>query len=117
MVGPARWLLTPVTPVARVLAPAFSASPQETPRPSNNVDAGSTAELALMTQKLLAFGAAHQLDCAVDAAGNIRLRKPATPGYEKATKIVLQSHIDVVCSKSNDKASARPRHHHRRARA
>jgi dipeptidase D len=74
---------------------------QETPRPSNTE--GSTAELALITQKLLDFGAAHKLDCARDAAGNIRLRKPATKGYEQATKIVLQSHIDVVCSKSNDK--------------
>ena len=59
--------------------------------------------LERITRKLLDFGAAHKLDCAVDAAGNVRLRKAASAGYEKATAIVIQSHMDVVCSKSNDK--------------
>ena len=49
------------------------------------------------------FGAAHGLDCAVDSAGNVRLRQKASAGFEKATAIVVQSHMDVVCSKSNDK--------------
>lgn len=79
----------------------FSSVSLETPRPSN--EEGSRAELALITQKLLDFGAAHGLDCAVDDAGNVRLRKAASAGYENATAIVLQSHMDVVCSKANDK--------------
>jgi len=72
----------------------------ETPRPST--EPGQN-HLKLMTDKLLAFGAAHGLDAAVDAAGNIRLRAAATKGFESATKICTQSHIDMVCSKANDK--------------
>lgn len=73
---------------------------QETPRPSN--EPGINHQLAI-TNKLLAFGAAHKLDAAVDPAGNVRLRKAASPGFESATKIVVQSHMDVVCSKAQDK--------------
>ena len=72
----------------------------ETPRPSNEPGVNN---LALITKKLLDFGAAHGLDCAVDSAGNVRLRQKASAGFEKATAIVVQSHMDVVCSKSNDK--------------
>ncbi|MDR3570663.1 MAG: beta-Ala-His dipeptidase, partial [Candidatus Pacebacteria bacterium] len=39
----------------------------------------------------------------VDDAGNVRIRAPPSAGFEEATKIVLQSHMDVVCSKANDK--------------
>lgn len=77
-----------------------SALLQETPRPSN--EAGINHQLAI-TNKLLAFGAAHGLDAAVDTAGNVRLRKAPSKGYESATAIVVQSHMDVVCSKSQDK--------------
>lgn len=73
---------------------------QETPRPSN--EPGINHQLAI-TNKLLAFGAAHNLDAAVDPAGNVRLRKAASAGFEAATKIVVQSHMDVVCSKAQDK--------------
>lgn len=72
----------------------------ETPRPSNEPGVNN---LERITKKLMDFGAVNKLDCAIDAAGNVRLRKAATFGYEAATKIVIQSHMDVVCSKSNDK--------------
>lgn len=59
-------------------------------------------ELKAITDKLIEFGKVNNLDAAVDDAGNVRLRKGASPGYEQATKIVLQSHMDIVCSKTND---------------
>ncbi len=39
-----------------------------------------------------------------DAAGNIVVRVPATPGHEKAPAIVLQGHLDMVCEKNSDVA-------------
>ncbi|WP_413735038.1 beta-Ala-His dipeptidase [Sodalis sp. RH21] len=37
-----------------------------------------------------------------DEAGNILLRKPATPGYEKRRPVVLQAHLDMVPQKNSD---------------
>jgi dipeptidase D len=39
-----------------------------------------------------------------DTTGNVVIRVPATKGYEKASTIVLQSHMDMVCEKSSDSA-------------
>ena len=38
-----------------------------------------------------------------DAAGNIRVRKPASPGHENAPGVILQSHLDMVPQKNADK--------------
>lgn len=51
---------------------------------------------------LKAFGEKHQLETKVDEAGNVLIKKPATPGMENRKTIVLQSHIDMVCEKNND---------------
>ena len=37
-----------------------------------------------------------------DKAGNIVIRKPATPGHEKSPIVVLQGHLDMVCEKNSD---------------
>ncbi len=37
------------------------------------------------------------LDAHQDAIGNVIVRKPATPGREKAPITVLQAHVDMVC--------------------
>lgn len=37
-----------------------------------------------------------------DAAGNIVVRVPATPGKEKAPTVVLQGHLDMVAEKNQD---------------
>lgn len=37
------------------------------------------------------------LSTQVDAAGNLIIRKPATPGMENRKGVVLQSHLDMVC--------------------
>lgn len=51
---------------------------------------------------LKAFGEKHKLETKVDEAGNVLIKKPATPGKEKLKTVVLQSHIDMVCEKNND---------------
>lgn len=37
-----------------------------------------------------------------DAAGNVLVKKPATPGHEGAPGVILQGHIDMVCEKNSD---------------
>ena len=37
------------------------------------------------------------LSSVVDAAGNLIVRKPATPGMENRVGVVLQGHLDMVC--------------------
>ena len=51
---------------------------------------------------LKAFGEKHKLETKVDEAGNVLIRKPATPGMENRKTVVLQSHVDMVCEKNND---------------
>ena len=48
------------------------------------------------------FGKKHGLETKVDEAGNVLMRKPATPGMENRKTVVLQSHVDMVCEKNND---------------
>jgi dipeptidase D len=40
---------------------------------------------------------ARGISAAVDAAGNLILRKPASPGYEAKPGVILQGHLDMVC--------------------
>ncbi len=42
----------------------------------------------------------HGLDSSEDAAGNVRIDVPATPGCERAPVTVLQGHLDMVCEKN-----------------
>ena len=48
---------------------------------------------------LKAFGEKHKLETKVDEAGNVLIKKPATPGMENRKTVVLQSHVDMVCEK------------------
>ena len=41
---------------------------------------------------------AHQ-----DGAGNVLVRKPASPGRDNRPSVCLQSHLDMVCEKNTDK--------------
>jgi dipeptidase D len=43
-----------------------------------------------------------QLAIKVDAAGNLLVKVPPTPGYENAPVIVIQGHMDMVCEKTPD---------------
>jgi dipeptidase D len=39
----------------------------------------------------------------VDQVGNVAVKKPASPGRERARSIALQGHLDMVCEKNKDK--------------
>ena len=66
----------------------------QVPRPSKKEEK--------MIAYLKVFGAKHNLETKVDEAGNVLIKKPATPGKENLQTVVLQSHIDMVCEKNND---------------
>ncbi len=51
---------------------------------------------------LIDFAKAHQLWHQLDEAGNVIIRKPASPGYETRKSVILQSHMDMVCEKNSD---------------
>ena len=51
-----------------------------------------------MIDFLLAYGQKLGLDTRRDDAGNVIIRKPATPGMENRKTIILQSHMDMVCA-------------------
>lgn len=48
---------------------------------------------------LLAFGRSLGLPSRIDAAGNVIITKPATPGMEGCAGVVLQAHLDMVPQK------------------
>ena len=50
---------------------------------------------------LVDFAKAYALEYKVDEAGNVLISKPATAGMENLKKVVLQSHMDMVCEKNN----------------
>ncbi len=47
------------------------------------------------------FGKSLDLTVESDKVGNVLIRKPATPGMEKRTHLVMQSHLDMVHQKNN----------------
>ncbi|MFP2996422.1 aminoacyl-histidine dipeptidase [Spongiivirga sp. MCCC 1A20706] len=48
------------------------------------------------------FGEQLKLETVVDHAGNVIIRKPATPGMDDRKMVVMQSHLDMVHQKNND---------------
>ena len=48
---------------------------------------------------LVNFGKEHKLETINDSAGNVIIRKPASPGLEQAPSVCLQGHVDMVCEK------------------
>jgi len=55
-----------------------------------------------MRAHVVAAAESHGLQHQVDDAGNVVVRKPATPGHEGATVTILQSHLDMVQEKNSD---------------
>ena len=51
-------------------------------------------------QYLVDFAAAHGLSCKTDEAGNVLVSKAASAGMENRKKVILQSHMDMVCEKN-----------------
>lgn len=52
---------------------------------------------------LFEFAEKNGLTAKSDSIGNVLIRKPATTGKEHVPTVVLQSHMDMVCEKNNDK--------------
>lgn len=48
------------------------------------------------------FAQKQQLECIIDEAGNVLIRKPASQGCENRKMVILQSHMDMVCEKNAD---------------
>jgi dipeptidase D len=54
-----------------------------------------------MVDFLFDFAKKQGLDIKSDAAKNVLIRKPATPGKENLKTVILQSHLDMVCEKND----------------
>ncbi len=59
----------------------------------------STKEAAARAH-VLKLAASYGLESVVDEAGNVVVRKPASPGREGAPVTALQGHLDMVCEKN-----------------
>ena len=68
----------------------------QVPRPSGHLEK--------IQQFLLDFAAQVGVEAFKDSAGNIVMRKPATPGMENRKGVILQAHMDMVPQKSKDSA-------------
>jgi len=51
---------------------------------------------------MMKFGQDLGLNTQQDKAGNVIIKKPATPGFENKKTVVLQSHLDMVHQKNED---------------
>ncbi|HUX62174.1 aminoacyl-histidine dipeptidase [Sulfuricella sp.] len=52
---------------------------------------------AALREHLIAWAQARGLTAVVDDAGNLILKKPASPGCEAMPGVILQGHLDMVC--------------------
>ena len=64
------------------------------PRPSKHEE--------IVRAFLLKWGKDHGVEAFADETGNVIMRVPATPGYEKCKGVILQGHMDMVPQKNND---------------
>ena len=66
----------------------------QVPRPSGHLEK--------VKAFLLNFAKEVGVEAFVDAANNVVMRKPASPGMENRKTITLQAHLDMVPQKSPD---------------
>ncbi len=52
---------------------------------------------AALIEHLTAWAQARGIDASIDGAGNLLLKKPASPGCEGRPGVILQGHLDMVC--------------------
>lgn len=64
------------------------------PRPSGHEEK--------VSEYLYRWATNHGLDVTRDKAGNIIIRKEATPGFENRKGVILQGHMDMVPAKASD---------------
>ena len=63
----------------------------QVPRPSGHLDK--------VRNFLLNWAKEHSIEAHTDNAGNVIMRKAATPGYEKLQMVTMQAHMDMVPQK------------------
>ncbi|HCI56003.1 MAG TPA: aminoacyl-histidine dipeptidase [Bacteroidales bacterium] len=56
-----------------------------------------------LIEYVVKFGRDNNLETIVDRVGNVIIRKPATSGMENKKCVILQTHLDMVPQKNNDK--------------
>jgi len=56
----------------------------------------------MIRESIEKFAGSLTLQCEVDAAGNVLVKKTATPGKENSPVVILQGHIDMVCEKNEE---------------
>ena len=61
-----------------------------------------TGVMEAVTRYIIDFGKKLNLETEQDTAGNVIIRKPASPGFENRKGVVLQSHLDMVPQKNSD---------------
>jgi len=64
----------------------------------------ASGQEAAVREAITAWARARGLGVKADAAGNLVLKKTATPGYENRPGVVLQGHLDMVCQKNGGSA-------------
>ena len=52
---------------------------------------------AALIEHLISWAQARGIESVVDDAGNLILKKPASPGCEALPGVILQGHLDMVC--------------------
>ena len=57
----------------------------------------SSLHEAALREHLIEWAQARGITTSVDGAGNLILRKPASPGCEAMPGVILQGHLDMVC--------------------
>ncbi len=55
-----------------------------------------------MTAYLMKFAEDRGIEARRDEIGNVIMRKPATPGYEEVSGVIIQGHMDMVAVKTPD---------------
>lgn len=66
----------------------------QVPRPSNHEEKARAF--------MLNWAKENNIDASIDEAGNIIMRKAATPGMENRKGVILQGHLDMVPQKNED---------------
>lgn len=67
----------------------------------SNIPRGSGNE-KVISDYILHFAQDKGFYCRQDEANNVFVKKPGTKGYEEASAVILQGHIDMVCEKNMD---------------
>jgi dipeptidase D len=67
---------------------------RQIPRPSKHEER--------IAEHVRSWAAGRGFEVRSDAAGNLSIRVPATPGHEGSPTVVLQGHLDMVCEKNSD---------------